>query len=180
MSSSFANTTNRHRGTISQPALVELANDIDIGSYPLRARFKLLVSALLAWKITCKRLRNLNGLKGRLGADCALKPGFEGVRKREVASPRDSAGVRKIGKQVKVIGEGEGEKRTRGVFGGERERKWVLLGKGEGSRLRVAVDGVGGIGVREEGVERMKGALRRETEFWGKYKVVRGGVEILR
>jgi hypothetical protein len=177
-------------GTIHQQSLRVLWNDTDIMSYPLRARKALITEVLPGWKSTWHRERALKGLRPRLDSDFALKPGFEGVKKREIMAVRDAVRTRKVRKSMGVMGSqrvGEGmpselvsADKKRVLVGGDGDRKWVL---GDGARRALVLgidDRAAGHGVvvgRKQGRdERAAKQLRKETEFWGGYRDVKSGL----
>ncbi|KAF2794380.1 hypothetical protein K505DRAFT_324824 [Melanomma pulvis-pyrius CBS 109.77] len=182
-----------HQGLLYQQPLRLLYDDTDLDSFPLRARADLIEDVLPKWRIEWRRRLVLNGLYRRIDKNFDLRPGFEGVRKREVMGARDAARVRKVRKLAGAKGAervgsgrppvlGEGGKRIGVLVGGEGDRKWVL---GEGARRALGL-GIGesaagpsvGVG-RMEKTERLEKAarvLQKETEFWGGYKAVRFGL----
>ncbi|KAF2714747.1 hypothetical protein K504DRAFT_456940 [Pleomassaria siparia CBS 279.74] len=152
-------------GGLSQRPLNILWGEMDLETYPLRARIDLVDETLPSWKNREKRRRALKGLSGRTETQMALRPGFEGVRKREVMIPREAAKVRKLRKLMRV---GEPKTKEIGVMvSNEGEGKWVV---GVGARRAL---GLGRCDVEVgEGANKKKTAreLKKETEFWGGYR----------
>jgi hypothetical protein len=170
------------RGTIQQQRLRVLWYDTDLESYPLRARESLITKTLPSWKSTWRRDGALKGLQSRLDSDFALKPDFEGVKKREVMAVRDAARARKLRKLMGIsglerVGGGKpselvsaGERRA--LVGGDGEKMWVL---GDGVRRALGL-GIGGVGRKHGRDQKVAKQLRKETEFWGGYRVVKSGL----